>query len=367
MAVITKSIGSAGGRDYSTVAAWEASLPANLVTDGNSYVGECYNDSEYLMTTGTYIFSPTAHTTDATHTITLTVASGQSFQDNAGVRSNALHYDQSLGVGFRSTYNYAGPISIANTNDYLTIQRMMAKASTTGSPCITQDTAQNHFIAKDIVVEHTAGGGTSPVVSFDGGADTVKLINLVVIKRDSLAGVGIQGRGLILGCTVMRPSDKTAGGTGILGVNYRHFTLYSNAVFGFTTAAALGSSGAVDDSKNNATDQSSWGVTSASDQLSVTYTSATPFTGAADASLDLRAVAATALAANGFKDGTNGPNDISATARSATPTIGAWELTGGAAATRGTPFDSRGTAFNGGRAMQGVLRAPELAHYRRAA
>jgi hypothetical protein len=32
------------------------------------------------------------------------------------------------------------------------------------------------------------------------------------------------------------------------------------------------------------------------------------------------------LAANGFLDGTNAPNDISKTARANPPTIGAWEL-----------------------------------------
>jgi hypothetical protein len=37
---ITKTIGSAGGRDYTTVQAFIDALPANLVTDGNSYVGD---------------------------------------------------------------------------------------------------------------------------------------------------------------------------------------------------------------------------------------------------------------------------------------------------------------------------------------
>jgi hypothetical protein len=38
------------------------------------------------------------------------------------------------------------------------------------------------------------------------------------------------------------------------------------------------------------------------------------------------AVAATVLADAGYRDSTNAPNDISGTARDATPTIGAWEL-----------------------------------------
>jgi hypothetical protein len=61
-------------------------------------------------------------------------------------------------------------------------------------------------------------------------------------------------------------------------------------------------------------------------QHSVSYTSATPFTDGAAATLDCRAIAATALAGNGAKDATNAPNDISGTVRATACTIGVWEL-----------------------------------------
>src|SRR6188768_4101476 len=101
MATITRTIG-ATGRNYGTLSLWRASLPANLVTDNNSYVGECYNDAEFVND----IAALNGHATDATHTIALTAAAGQSFADHASAQTNALTYNQANGVGFRTTTNY---------------------------------------------------------------------------------------------------------------------------------------------------------------------------------------------------------------------------------------------------------------------
>src|SRR5947209_3758092 len=98
--VVTKSIGSAGGRDYSTIALFIAALPANLVTADQQWIGECYNDSEFAIGSA-LAFS--GITTDATRNIILRCASGQSFNDNAGKATNALRYNQTNGVGIRVT------------------------------------------------------------------------------------------------------------------------------------------------------------------------------------------------------------------------------------------------------------------------
>ena len=98
----THSIGTTG-RDYSTLQAWEDACPANLVTDGNIWRGECYNDSEF-SSSGTLV-TIAGITTDATHYVELTTATGHSFQDHADVRTNALKYNQSNGVGLKTTGN----------------------------------------------------------------------------------------------------------------------------------------------------------------------------------------------------------------------------------------------------------------------
>ena len=112
MGTVTNSIGSAGGRDYSTIALWEAALPANLVTDGNSYVGQCYNDSEFVVAGNVVTIS--GITTDSSHTILLTTGPGQSFRDNANAQTNALRYNASNGVGIRSTINAATTVVVNN-------------------------------------------------------------------------------------------------------------------------------------------------------------------------------------------------------------------------------------------------------------
>ena len=104
MGTVTKTIGSAGGRDYSTLSGWAASLPPDLVTDGNSYEGHCYNDSEFIGS-GSSLLRLSGHTTDATHRITLTTGPGQSFRDNANVQTNALTYNQANGVALTCDFN----------------------------------------------------------------------------------------------------------------------------------------------------------------------------------------------------------------------------------------------------------------------
>ncbi len=326
MATITKTIGTSS-RDYSTIQAWIDALPANLVTDGNSYVGDCYNDSEFTSTGALATFG--AHTTDATHTIKLTAASGQSFQDNASVRTNALKYNVSNGVGVRRTADYGSVMVCSGVNNYLTVSRLqISKSSTgTGSSLFSDGNGSTNTLLKDIIGEQL-GSAVSNASIFLGGTSAMA-INVLVIARTSTdipcfgsaAGAGVT----FIGCTAVRSSDKTITGTGFMRL-YGAPIAESCASFGFTNSFSATYSSS---SKNNAS--STTIPIGTSNQASVTYSSATPFTNAANSTLNLIPIAATSLAANGFLDATNAPNDISGTARSATPTIGVWELvaTGG--------------------------------------
>src|ERR1035438_6621482 len=106
MATIRNTIGFGGTtRDFSTVALWEASLPASTIVAGNVYFGDMYNDSEFDATHGSVTFA--SHTTNATFPITLEAASGQSFSDNTNVRTNALKYNSANGVAINDATGYA--------------------------------------------------------------------------------------------------------------------------------------------------------------------------------------------------------------------------------------------------------------------
>jgi hypothetical protein len=318
------SIGTTG-RDYSTLQAWEDACPANLVTADEVYKGECYNDSEF--TAGVTISGPTV---DATRYIELTVAAGQSFQDHADVRTNPLRYDQTKGVGIYTTTNYTSSIVLSSVS-YTRLSRLQVK-------CLNASGKRSALeyqlcMVKDCIFD-AATNDTSCVVTCPGGGGSGSLFTNCVIIPKTSGGYGLQFYNGItaIGCTVVKPSDITAGGVGLVGTYGSTNIAQSCAVFGFTT----GSSGAVWDttnSKNNATDLASGLPGTTGNVYNVTYNQTTPFTDADKDSLDLRAVAATALAGAGYRDSTNAPNDISGTARSATPTIGAWELAAAAAAT----------------------------------
>lgn len=314
MGTVTQTIGTGAGRTYTTIAAFFAGLPANLVTDGNSYIGTCFNDSEFTAGAGTI---PNI-TTDSTHTVTLTTGAGQSFQDNASIRTTALSYNQTNGVGINPTATYATLFNLGSTScPDLTISKLQIKNTKTTDTIFNNSNASSpNMVMKDCFIDSVSTGG----ITFNGGT----LANIVILLRTATAGSGLFaafGNVLFIGCSAIRASNYTAGGVAFLESSTSPI-LQSCCCFGFTTTTSGTWSAS---SKNNATDQAS--ITGSSNQTSVTYNSTTPFTGASDAgTLDLRAVASTALAANGFLDSTNAPNDISATARANPPTIGHWEL-----------------------------------------
>lgn len=322
--VVTKSIGSAGGRDYSTLQSWADALPANLVSGDTQQNGEVYNDSEFTGTGVVYICNIPHATTDATRFIDLYAASGQSFQDNANVRTNALKYNVSNGVGIRKTDNYTGCIKVGS--QYTRVRRLQLKhdTGTLGNQYVLQIISGNgtadFSFGKDLVIE----AGSSPASAVNSWQSI--MVNILSIGLDSSAGGSLgdtDNASTWIGCGAVRCADKTAGGTAFLA-NYGTNVLQSCYCFGFSTATG-GSGTWGGASKNNATNLAS-GLPGSSNQHSVTYNQTTPFTDANLSTRDLRSIASTSLAANGFLDATNAPNDISGTARTATPTIGVWEI-----------------------------------------
>lgn len=106
MATVTKTIGTAGGRDYSTVTAWEADLGnVGIYSSGDDAIGECYNDSVF---TDRVTF---AQSTVPFNTVTLRPASGE-------------RHDGTVGTGVELDWdNIAGQLlGDLNTTGYATIE-----------------------------------------------------------------------------------------------------------------------------------------------------------------------------------------------------------------------------------------------------
>lgn len=331
-----------GLRQYTIPQVWEDASPANLVTDGNIWQGQMYNDSEFTSAAGTDYLTMSGTTTDATHYKELTTAAGQSFQDHASVRTNGLRYNVSNGVGINLSAAYPGVI-VKGTEDYGRVSKIQFTYSANGlGGTILSAPSNVGWVWKDLLVQ----GGTSA-----GGADGFLLetndaliLNCLIIKKNAsttnhavvLWGT-TSGATKVIGCTIVRCSEFTAGGTGILAVYNGVHVVQSTAVFGFTSPVNNTANFDGTASKFNATDKATSGLPGTNNNYSVTYSSVTPFVGAdSSGTLDFKAVAATTLAGAGFLDATNAPNDISAYVRPSGPTIGTWQLTAVGRTTKNT-------------------------------
>lgn len=327
MPTITKSIGSGGGRDVPTLQAFEDLLPASLVADGNHWVGEAYNDSGF---SAGVTFSD--HTTDATHTVTLTAAAGQSFQDVAAVRTSPLRVADGVYIQITATYTTA--VDVSGVVDYFTFSRFAIQLLNIHEIAFNAALNNHHHLLKDIVIESPGANGFSGlggIVTMAGTA-TYAVNVLLIITDGGAAGVGFGffqvSTGKCIGCTCVRYSDFSPAGIAFEIEGSSEMALVDCCSFGMTTCAS--GAGTWVNSSNNATDLAS-GMPGTSNQHSVTYNATTPFVESSSSGRDARAIIGTALAGNGLLDSTNAPNDISGLARPASPTIGHWQLavTGG--------------------------------------
>jgi len=315
--VITKSIGTTG-RDYSTIASWEAAITADLVTADEQWVGQCYNDSEFTIT-ATIIIG--GQTTDATRNIILETGSGQSFRDHADKATNPLKYDVSKGVGVRTTSNYTGAIQV--TSRYVTVRYLQIKTADLGGSnrVISLEGVGDSAIVGDSLI--CEGFKSEPVFLFT----TAKLINSVIILRLSGSGNGFRwsyplSGALIAGCTIVRPNGLTIAGSGISRPNgSSNAEVKNTAVFGFTDFADATISGdynASDDATN---------IPGANSNGALTYSQ--QFEDYSNSTSDFRAndEAGGGDLKFGTPDSTNTPDDIIGTTRNATtPWVGCWEV-----------------------------------------
>lgn len=309
----TSSIGTAS-RTYSTVAAWLAAF----ATGG--WIGECYNDSEFTITS-TIAFSGQA--TTATDFITLTTHAGQSFRDNASVQSNALRYNQANGVGIRKTTNYSAAISVAESWVTLSYLQIAHSGDNMAYDCATA--SLSGVLVDSCLEESNSANSASTFVhrQRSGGC-----INTLIVNRGTTAnGVTVDyatGTPYFVNCTIVR--TKTAGGTALSMNGGNPYIVKNCAIFGFTTLA----SGNPSSASNNCSDLAIGFGTS--NQASKTF--ASQFQNTSDATRDFRAKAAGDILDTGVTDATHVPSglDIAGTSRPQGTAwdIGCWELvTGG--------------------------------------
>ena len=310
----TKTIGSGGGRDYANIAAWITYLQG-IGTLTEPEIGELYNDSEFSVAGPIANF--TGFTPSASNYVELRAASGQGFKDHASAATNPLRYDQSKGVGLKCTGNFDTAI-IINVS-YVRLTGLQVTHTTAESRnCLVVNSSGLTGIQITRCLFDKAAGTTGSVATIPAG--TVE--TSVFVQRQSAGGDGIAvnfpGTVSFNGCTIVRPSDITAGGNGIYA-DQDPVPVTNCAIFGFSNDVN-------DDTRfsgnNNASDVAIGFGTS--NQASLAYSS--QFENTTSASLDLRAKSGGGL----INNGTGSATDIIGQAVSGgTKDIGAWEFQSG--------------------------------------
>ena len=330
----TETIGTSS-RQRSTVQLWEDNIPGTLT---EAATGECYNDTEFS--------SSSQHLTISGHTgaydITLKCATGQSWTDNANVRTNAKKYNQSNGVGFNcSSSAYLTVIYISQARFFL--RGIQLKVEGYQSRPINAGDASDTYI-KDVIVDLDDSYSSQTGITISGSS--AKVINAsVYLRNTSGTAFGILNSSQAIACDAIRDPVRSAAGTGFSAL-YGTNVLQSSTAFGFTDPASASPWHATN-SKYNACNNAS-GLPGTNNQHSVTFSSTTPWTNTTAATLDMRPIAATSLIDNGYLDSTNAANDCTATARDSSPTIGSWEYSAG----------------GGGGSTDGFHRIPESMNFK---
>lgn len=216
---ITKTVGTATGRDYATFTAAIAGLPSDLTAVDQAWILEFYNDPTPFPTGA---FTLTGKTTDATRTITCRPAAGQGFANNASKNSNALTYDATKGVAFAGS-------SIALDTKNTVIQGLQFSNYAIAGSFGSNADSTSHFMGCIFTSTDTPTGEGSVT---SGGAGL--FINCLIINTAGGNGAIDSASAQYRNCTFVAPSGGTTGRYGLRG-NYSAPLMLNCESFGYTT------------------------------------------------------------------------------------------------------------------------------------
>lgn len=296
------------GGDYTTLQAWEDASPADLVTSDVVWQGQCFNQE--FFSSSAALLNVSGSTTDSTRYKELTTYAGASFLDNASVQTNALRYNASNGAGIRSTYAWAGPVSI--TENYFRISKLQILSGTT----VTLNGSNTGLIVDKCIVENS---GTTNEALKTFGACIVK--NSLLVGRSTGVIALLSNGTAAYNCTFVRTGTST---TNLVNGNYSTLTFKNCGLFGGATTIAGGSSTKTYTTCYTDTASPPSGCTT------VAYDTSTGsgFQNITDATRDFRIKTGSALIDSGTIETTHAANDIAGTARPSglAYDVGCWEL-----------------------------------------
>ncbi len=316
MGTTVKTIRKDGTGDYTTLQSWEDAAPANLVTDGNIWQGQCTVATDEF-TSASSILTMSGSTADATHYKELTTGTGASFKDNVNVQTNALRYNASNGVAIRVTTGATSGINLSE--NYARINNIQFKTDYVASYYTCMSLPNTGCIIKSCIIESLGShGALVGTLKLTGGATA---INCLIIMRRSAADSIITGNnqaGTLLNCTIVCPSDIAVKTTNGISSNYSTQLTRNCAIFGCTNVKA-GSSTYTFTTCYTDVAAPPAGCTT------VTYTN--QFQDTTDATRDFRLKTGADCLDAGTTDSANAATDIAGTARpqGSAYDVGCWE------------------------------------------
>jgi len=278
------TIGTTG--TYSTINTWEAAAPSGTLSA--PWEGDCQNQTFVGGDGSDAVITISGNTVSSANHKILTTDTGASFADNANKLTNALKYNASNGAAITQSTAYRACIVV--NEPFTEITKLQIKSTQTAggrnnSPIYfnTSDST-NHAFVKQCILESTAANGA--LIGILNCA--YKAINCLLVQRkNGTGGWGIDSQYTtttsgLFNCTIVKPSDDGANGTGVVNHSGPGQLLKNCAVFGFAAATSGNMSSS---SGFNATDNAS--APGSSNQVSATY--ADQFQAVADATMDFRA------------------------------------------------------------------------------
>jgi hypothetical protein len=239
MATLIRAVGAT--RTYKTIPDALASIPKDMVANGNSFAIELDKDTQYSSV------SVSGYTTSDTCRLIFRASPGNSYLDHPLFISNALTYDTSKGVAIDGTNHYTATFN-SSTQPYVNVEGLMVINR-------GQDTfgvsMHDYSVIKNCIVQSAHPGKS--VISVRAGS---RVINNVAIITSGIASIGIQtvfSDILVLNNTIISPSNS-----GAIGIDIQYagsnVAVKNNAIFGCTVPIQRGETQSGDIS-NNATDK----------------------------------------------------------------------------------------------------------------
>jgi hypothetical protein len=312
-----KTIGATGA-DYTTIAAWLAACPANLVSNDEIWQGQLKNQEFDL---GGTVVSATGITCDATRYLELIPQSGAGFRDQGSFATNALRYNASNGAAVKIASNYT-PAFRSGTGVVFRLNGLQVK--NTGNAAVVDF---GPALGGGGSVEKCIIEGVQLSVSLSGAGASVANS---VCTTNSSSGSGIAQLAASSSAynTLFANMAASANAAAIYG-NYGTGVAKNCGFFGSTLVKAAGNAVTITSSFTDVASPPSGCTTTA-------YATATgaKFTNKTSGSQDWRPQSGSSLIAAGTADTTNAPvsiNAITRTAGAGNSTVGPWEFVSPAA------------------------------------